>query len=85
MAKLTIKILGVGCSKCQRLKKKVLEVLEKYQIQGEVIEVTNIDDMLQYGYMMTPGLVINEKLVISGTVPNEKSLLQWIQQALNES
>lgn len=79
MDKVIIKILGVGCPKCRRLKQKIHDVINKHHIDAEVIEVTNIDDMLQYGYMMTPGLVINEKLVSFGMVPKEDQILHWLK------
>ncbi len=57
-----IKILGVGCPKCRRLEEKVKEVVSANNINAEVEKVTDVNDMMKYNIMMTPGLVINEKL-----------------------
>lgn len=75
-----IKILGTGCPKCRRLKQKVQGIIEKYGLEARIEEITDIDQMLNYGYMITPGLVINGNLKCAGYVPDEKNILRWIQE-----
>ena len=77
---MTIKILGSGCSRCEKLFNKVKEVIYKYKIDAEVIKINDIKEIAKYGIMMTPGLVINEKLVCSINVPSEKDILKYINQ-----
>ncbi len=77
---MTIKILGSGCSRCEKLFKKVSEVLNKNNIYAEVIKINDIKEIAKYGIMMTPGLVINEKLVCSVNVPSEKDILKYIKE-----
>ncbi len=60
------KILGVGCSKCKTLEAKVRDLISKNNLQAEVIKVEDIQEMMGYGIMITPGLVINEQLKSSG-------------------
>lgn len=75
---MTIKILGSGCSRCNKLYKRVTDVVSKNNIQAEVIKSDDIKEYARFGIMMTPGLVINEKLVCSVNVPSEKDILKYI-------
>ncbi len=76
-----IKVLGTGCSKCKLLTKRLEEIKQKHQLNFELESVTQLDNIMAYGVMMTPGLVINEKLKAVGKVPAEKQILTWIQEA----
>jgi small redox-active disulfide protein 2 len=75
-----IKILGSGCSRCEKLHKKVIEVIKTNNINAEVIKVSDIKEIAKFGIMMTPGLVLNEKLVCSVNVPSEKDILKYINE-----
>lgn len=75
---MTIKILGSGCSRCNKLYKRVTDVVSKNNIQADVIKSDDIKEYARFGIMMTPGLVINEKLVCSVNVPSEKDILKYI-------
>jgi small redox-active disulfide protein 2 len=77
-----IKILGSGCSRCEKLFKKVTEVVSVNNIQAEIIKVEDIKEFAEYGIMMTPALVINEKLKCSINVPSEKQILKYISEEL---
>ncbi len=76
----SVKILGVGCSKCRTLEAKVRNLITNNNLQVEVIKVEDIQEMMGYGIMMTPGLVINEKLKSSGIIPKEDQLLEWLKE-----
>ena len=75
-----IKILGTGCMKCKTLETKVRSLIESNEIDAEVEKVTEINDMLEYGIMMTPALVINEKVKSSGIIPKDEQILNWINE-----
>jgi small redox-active disulfide protein 2 len=77
---ISVKILGIGCSKCRTLEAKVRDLISKNNIQAEVTKVEDIKEMMGYGIMMTPGLVINRKLKSSGIVPKEDQLLKWLKE-----
>ena len=77
---MNIKILGVGCPKCRRLEEKVKEVVKHNYIEAEFEKVTDVQEMMKYNIMMTPGLVINEKLKCSGSIPKDKQILSWIKE-----
>lgn len=78
-----VKILGVGCPKCRRLEEKVKAVIDMHSIEASVEKVTDVNDMMKYNIMMTPGLVVNEKLKSSGNIPKDEQILEWIKEEIN--
>lgn len=76
-----IKILGTGCPKCVNLEKKVRELVSQNSIDAAISKVSDIQDIMKYGIMSTPGLVINEKVVSFGSIPKDNQILQWIKEA----
>jgi small redox-active disulfide protein 2 len=81
---MNIKILGVGCSRCKKLEQQVRDLVAKNNINTGIEKVTEIQDMMKYGIMATPGLVINEKLKSSGIVPKDEQILNWIKEEINQ-
>lgn len=77
-----IKILGSGCSRCDKLYKKINEVLIENNINADLIKVNDIKEFAKYGIMMTPALIINEKLKYSVNVPSNKQILKYINEEL---
>jgi small redox-active disulfide protein 2 len=83
---MNIKILGVGCSRCKKLEQQVRDLVAKNNINTEIEKVKDIQDMIKYGIMATPGLVINEKLKSSGIIPKDEQILNWIkEESINEN
>lgn len=74
----SIKILGTGCKKCQALEAKVRNLVNKNNINAKVEKVTDIEEMMRYGIMMTPGLVINEQVKSYGIIPKDEQILDWL-------
>jgi small redox-active disulfide protein 2 len=77
-----IKILGSGCSRCEKMYKKVSETAANNNIDAEIIKVDDVREFSRYRILMTPALVINEKLKCSINVPNEKQILKYITEEL---
>ena len=77
-----IKVLGPGCAKCQMLEKTVKDVVSALQIDANVEEVKDMKKIMQYPILMTPGLVINEKVVLSGKVPTKAEVEHLIINAM---
>lgn len=75
-----IKILGSGCSRCEKLFKRVSYVVKTNNINADVIKIDDLKEFMKYGIMMTPALVIDEKLVCSVNVPSEKDILKYINE-----
>jgi small redox-active disulfide protein 2 len=74
---LTIKILGSGCANCKRLEQEVNTALTENGFDFELIKVTDYVDMMAYGILSTPGLVINETLVSAGRIPKREQIVAW--------
>lgn len=68
-----IKVLGSGCKNCNALKENTEKALKETGINAEIIKVENMKDIVSYGVLQTPALVINEKVVSYGKVlkPND--------------
>lgn len=77
---ISIKILGAGCSKCKTLTAKIQVIIAKNNIPATVTKVEDIMEIMKYGILSTPGLVINEKIKSVGKVPNDEQLLTWIKE-----
>lgn len=75
---LKIKILGSGCANCKRLEAQTRKVVEKLNIEAEVIKVTEHMEIMEYPILATPGLVVNEKVVSSGRIPSESEIETWL-------
>ncbi|MBN1398668.1 MAG: TM0996/MTH895 family glutaredoxin-like protein [Bacteroidetes bacterium] len=74
-----IQILGTGCSKCKTLEERVRQLVEKHQLTVEVEKVTDIQEMIKFGIMMTPGLVIDGVVKSVGSIPKDDQLLAWMK------
>jgi small redox-active disulfide protein 2 len=75
-----IKILGTGCSKCKTLEKTVREVVAENNFEAQISKIEDIVQIMNYGVISTPGLVINEKVVISGRIPSKDEIKQQIEK-----
>jgi len=64
-----IKILGPGCPKCKTLEKVTRDAVTETGISATIEKVEDIVKIMEYNIMLTPGLVINGKIVLSGYVP----------------
>ncbi|NQU80396.1 MAG: TM0996/MTH895 family glutaredoxin-like protein [Bacteroidetes bacterium] len=69
-----IKILGTGCPKCKALEKATINALAELDIAANVSKVEDIMEIMNYGVISTPALVIDEKVVIKGRVPSENEI-----------
>jgi small redox-active disulfide protein 2 len=74
----SVKILGTGCKKCQTLESKVRDLVATNSIEAAVEKVTDIQEMVRYGIMMTPGLIINEKVKSFGIIPKDDQIIKWL-------
>jgi small redox-active disulfide protein 2 len=73
-----IKILGPGCKNCETLERVTKQVVAEIGIEAVYEKVTEYEDILAYGVMSTPGLVIDGVVVLSGRVPTPRALKELI-------
>lgn len=76
-----IKILGTGCARCHQLEAVTKEVVKELGIDASIEYVKEINKIMDYPILTTPGLVINEKLVVSGRVPSKAEVTTFITMA----
>lgn len=69
-----IKILGTGCPKCKALEKLAREVVAETGIEANISKVEDIMQIMNYGVVSTPALVIDEKVVLKGRVPSTNEI-----------
>lgn len=74
-------IMGEGCDKCDRIFDLVNEVVSANAIEASVEKENNLITFLQFGVTSPPAIVINDKIVCQGNVPNKKQILKWIMES----
>ncbi len=79
---LTIKVLGSGCANCHKVEELAKQAVAQLAIDAKVELVTDMKEIMRYGVMQTPGIVINEKVVSSGRVPALSQITTLITNAL---
>ncbi len=77
---MVIKILGTGCSKCNSLEKNVDAAIEKLGLDATVDHVRDITEIVGYGVMRTPALVINEKVVSAGKILSVSEVVALLEK-----
>ena len=63
-----LEVLGPGCAKCTKLYEATQEAVEKAGVEAEVTKVSDLAQMMKYGVLSTPALVVDGKVVLSGKV-----------------
>ena len=81
---MNIKILGPGCAKCHELDKRTREVVQEQNWNTDVEYVQDLNEIIKYGILTTPGLVVNEKVVCSGRLPSKDEIAKLIASAAGE-
>ena len=75
-----IKILGVGCPKCQQTEKIVREVLEETGISANVEKVKDLMKIASYGVFGTPAVVVDGEVKSVGKIPKKEEVKAWLQK-----
>ena len=75
-----IKILGVGCPKCQQTEKIVREVLEETGMTANVEKVKDLMEIASYGVFGTPAVVVDGEVKSVGKIPKKEEVKGWLQK-----
>jgi small redox-active disulfide protein 2 len=73
-----VKVLGSGCANCTNLEKATRAALTDLGVQATIEKVTDYPEILGYGVMSTPALVVDEKVVLAGRVPTAAQLRELL-------
>ena len=77
--KMIIKILGTGCTKCDKLEINAKQAVTELGIDATIEKVKNLKDIMKYGVMTTPALVVDEKVKVVGKVPSSEEIKKFLK------
>lgn len=69
-----IKVLGSGCTKCKTLENHTRQAVEEMNLDASVEKVEDIQEIMAYGVMKTPALVVDDTVKIMGRVPSVEDI-----------
>ncbi|MBN1424361.1 TM0996/MTH895 family glutaredoxin-like protein [Candidatus Fermentibacteria bacterium] len=75
----TIQILGTGCPKCKKLAENAESAAKELGIEYQLVKVTDINQIMSFGIMMTPGLAVNGEVKSVGKVPSVSDIKKLLQ------
>jgi small redox-active disulfide protein 2 len=78
---ITIKVLGPGCANCRKLEDIARQALAETGVEGRIVKVTDMQEIVAHDVMATPGLWIEGRLVSSGRIPAPAAVAGWIREA----
>jgi small redox-active disulfide protein 2 len=76
---MVIKVLGTGCGRCVKLENNVKEAVKKVGVAADVVKITDIKDIMSYGVLGLPALIINDAVVSYGQCPSIDDIAQLIR------
>ncbi len=76
-----IKVLGSGCANCKRTSQLIEDVARESDIKITLEKVEDMADIMSYGVMSTPGVVIDGKVAHAGGIPDKKMILSWLKSS----
>lgn len=76
-----IQILGTGCAKCNKLADTADAAAKELNIQYELEKVTELDDIMSFGVMITPALVIDGQVKVAGKVPKIDAIKKMLEES----
>ncbi len=79
--KMKVAILGSGCTKCKTLEEIVRELVKELELDVDIVKITEINEIIEYGVMLTPGLVIDGEVIVSGRLPSRSEIETHLKSA----
>jgi len=74
-----IQILGTGCAKCQKLADTAKQAAEELKLSFEMEKVTKLDEIMKFGVMITPALVVDGTVKVAGKVPSVEEIKKFLK------
>jgi len=78
---LKIQVIGSGCPNCIKLAELCKEVVSENNIEYDIEKITDFNLFADLGIMMTPGLIVNGKVLSQGKIPTKSTLEHWLQNS----
>ena len=75
-----IDILGTGCPKCIKLMELTEKAVKDTGVSADISKVEKINDIMNYGVMITPALAVDGEVKVSGRIPSEEEIINWIKK-----
>jgi small redox-active disulfide protein 2 len=76
-----VKVLGTGCTKCQKLYAETERAVSASGVAASLVKVEKIEDIMEFGVMMTPALVVDGEVKCTGRVPRMPEIVAWLTAA----
>jgi len=76
-----VQILGTGCPKCKKLAENAQTAVKEAGIECEIIKVTDINEIMKFGVMLTPALAVDGQVKVVGKVPSPEEIRRMLVQA----
>jgi small redox-active disulfide protein 2 len=77
-----IEILGMGCPKCKKTFQNAQQAVAELGIDAEIVKVENLDQITEYGVMMTPALLIDGEVKATGRISSKQEISRWITEKI---
>lgn len=76
-----VKVLGTGCSNCKATQKLIEYVASVNGIEITLEKVEDMAEIMSYGIMSTPGVIVDGKIAHAGGIPDKKTILSWFKSS----
>jgi len=73
-----IEVLGMGCAQCDALYENVLKAVEESGVEAQIVKVEDMETIIERGVMMTPALVMDGEVRVSGRAVSSEEIKRWL-------
>ena len=77
-----ITIVGTGCAKCKKLEEIAREAVSDMKVDADIKKMSDINEITKTGILMTPGLIIDGKVKLTGKVPSKEEVTKIIKASM---
>jgi len=81
---LEVKVLGPGCARCKKLFEETQKALAETGLMASLTKVEKMPEIMAYGVMMTPALVVGGEVKCAGRIPPVPEIARWLRDAADE-
>lgn len=80
-----IQVVGPGCANCEKLRALCEEVVTEKRLNAQIEKIDDIDRFMELGVFLTPALLIDGELKVSGKIPTKSTLQHWLLKAAEKA